>query len=103
MENFTPKFYKFNVKLWDEELKYKYWLHLHRSRYALSVTEDLMQIFCSQNVSQSSLSQESEQNISIRKQERNPNFAQLKQRKITTNCILYYRYPSSSNRASDND
>ena len=48
-----------------------------------------MQIFCSQNVSQSSLSQESEQNISIKKQERNPNFVQLKQRKITTISVLY--------------
>ena len=97
---FYSKFYEFNVELWVEAVKYKYWLHLHRSRYALSVTEDLMQVFCSQNVSQSSLSQESEQNISIKKQERNPNFVQVKQRKITTISVLY---PSTSNRASDNE
>ena len=60
-----------------------------------------MEIFSAQDVSQSSLSQESEQNISIKKQERNPKFVQLKQRKITTTiCILY---PSTSNRASDNE
>ena len=77
----NKNFYEFNVELWVEEIKYKFWLHLHRSRYTLPVTEDLMQVFCSQNVSQSSLSQESEQNISIKKQERNPNFVQLVQTK----------------------
>ena len=80
--------YELNVELWVEELKYKYWLHLHRSRYALSVTEDLMQIFGSQNVSQRSLSQESEQNISIKKQERNPNFVQLLEKKNYSNLYI---------------
>ena len=47
-----------------------------------------MQIFGSQNVSQRSLSQESEQNISIKKQERNPNFVQLKEKKNDSNLYI---------------
>ena len=61
-----------------------------------------MQIFCSQNVSQSSLSQESEQNISIKNKKESRTLSNFKEEK-SLQSVYYTQYPSTSNRASDNE